>query len=73
MIHRCGGELQPQTVIIELGQRYYRFAVDGYRCDRCGEEVIPRDTALEIDKILDRIRSAWSQWKIPYSTTETRF
>ena len=74
MRHRCGGELQPQLVKIKKKIGYYpqSFTVEGYKCDNCGDEVISRDIALEIDRAIDRaneqLRRLWRSWDFPSDT-----
>lgn len=48
--HRCGGTLTPSQVMLvdEDGALLLGYAVPGYVCERCGEELIDRQMALEI-------------------------
>jgi len=77
MKHRCGCELQPSKVEIKkkIGYRDYKFKDDGYRCDRCGEEIITGDTASEIDKSISQMKKAlsdnWKEWKILSDTVNS--
>ena len=74
MKHRCGGELQPSKVEIKkkIGSLYYKFTVDGYQCDRCGEEIITGDTASKIDQFIEQlkqlIKENWKDWKVSSDT-----
>ena len=72
MNHRCGGELQPQKVKIQkkIGYYFQTFTVEGFKCDFCGEEVISRDTAFEIDHSIARLRRLWKDWRVPSSTSK---
>jgi hypothetical protein len=73
MKHRCGGELQPTKVKIQKKVGYYfqTFTVDGYKCDYCGDETILRDTAFEIDRVIEQLRRLWKDWRIPSDTKVT--
>jgi hypothetical protein len=77
MKHRCGGELQPSKVEIKkkIGSLYYKFTVDGYQCDRCGEEIITGDTASKIDQSIEQlkqlIKENWKDWKVSSDTIDS--
>jgi len=64
--HRCGGSLQPQKVKIKkrTGFYYQTFTVDGFKCDYCGEELISRDVAFNIDKTVKQLKDGWKDWRI---------
>jgi len=77
MEHRCGGELLPSKVEIKkkVGSQYYKFIVDGYQCDRCGEEIITGDKASEIDQSIEwlkqLIKENWKDWNIISETVNS--
>lgn len=73
MEHTCGGELHPHKVKIRkrIGMYYQTFTVDGLKCGSCGEEIIDRDTAREIDRSIARLRGLWKDWRVPADTKET--
>ena len=49
--HGCGGILHPVQLLVEQrdGRFLFAFPVPGLRCDRCGEEVMPRDIAFALE------------------------
>lgn len=71
--HRCGGELKPAKIKIKkrVGVYFQNFTVEGLKCNHCGDEVISRETALEIDKTIEQLRRLWKDWKVPSSTKVT--
>ena len=73
MKHRCGGKLQPRKFKIRKKTGYYfqSFTVEGYVCDYCGEEVISRDIAFQIDKTIEQLRQSWKGWRVPGDTKAT--
>jgi hypothetical protein len=73
MEHRCGGTLTRQSVKInkKVGFFFQSFTVDGLKCDRCGDEIISRDSALEIDRAIARLRDLWRNWRVPADTEVT--
>ena len=73
MVHRCGGELMPQKVKIQKKVSFYHltFTVDGFKCNYCGDEIISRDVALQIDETVDGLRNLWKNWRIPQDTRLT--
>jgi len=72
--HRCGGWLRPAKVKIKkkMGVYFQYFTVDGFHCDSCGEEIISRSTAAEIDKTIQSLKNTWRKWRIPADTRESR-
>jgi hypothetical protein len=54
-----------------MGVYFQDFTVDGFRCDGCGEEIISRDTALQIDQTVQNLRDLWRDWRIPADTKES--
>lgn len=49
--HRCGGSLsarEVQVVIAESAGFSFAFRVPGLVCDKCGEQLIERDTAMKL-------------------------
>ena len=67
--HGCGGILHPVQLLVEQrdGRFLFAFPVPGLRCDRCGEEVMPRDIAFALEG-----RLAWAHemamWDPPAAT-----
>ena len=51
-LHRCGGRLMPASFIVEDTQapEGYRDA-NGFRCERCGEEIITAQEARRIEQM----------------------
>ena len=51
-LHRCGGRLMPARFMVEDAQapEGYRDA-QGFRCDKCGEEVITAQEARRIEQL----------------------
>ena len=49
--HVCGGTLRPAIVRFHnrVGKLQFMANVDGLICNRCGEEVLERETALAIE------------------------
>ena len=74
MKHRCGGDLQPAKLKIrkKIGYYFQTFTVDGHKCDYCGDEVISRDTAFEIDQAIEQLRLVWRHWRVPGTTASTK-
>jgi len=50
--HRCGGILREQEVFIrdEVDRIVMVYRVPGLVCDRCGDELIDRDTMVALEK-----------------------
>ncbi|MEW5827449.1 MAG: hypothetical protein AB1846_01060 [Chloroflexota bacterium] len=73
MKHRCGGELVAQKVKIKkkIDFAYQTFTVDGFKCDNCGEEIITRDMALEIDRTIEYLKDVWKDWRVPAESKTT--
>lgn len=47
--HRCGGTLKQRQVIVATNEQSSAVAlVQGLKCDKCGEEVIDRQTATRM-------------------------
>ena len=47
--HRCGGTLYPAQVLVrEETDLRFQWPVPGYRCDKCGEELIDHKTLTDI-------------------------
>ena len=46
----CGGTLRPAIVLLDrkISGARYLFGVDGLKCDRCRDEVIPREIAIQL-------------------------
>lgn len=72
--HRCGGTLQPYKLRIrkKTGYYYQNFTVDGFKCDCCGEEIISREIAFEIDKTLKQLKELWKDWRIQSGSVDSR-
>lgn len=71
--HRCGGELRPAMIKIRkrVGVYYQNFTVEGLKCEQCGDEIISRETALEIEKTSEQLKRVWKDWRVPASTKIT--
>jgi len=67
--HNCGGTLGPQKVRINLGRQ--SFLVDGFVCDKCGEQVVSRDTAVQVYGASMALKERWKNWQIEHMTTTT--
>lgn len=51
--HRCGGVLRDRQVVVSTGERTSLVVlVQGVVCDRCGEQLISRDTANRLSESL---------------------
>lgn len=71
--HRCGGEFKPAMIKIRkrVGAYYQNFTVEGLKCEQCGDEVISRETALEIEKTAEQLKRVWKNWRVPANTKIT--
>src|SRR5438445_10475515 len=66
--HRCGGTLHPREVQVVLDDgkgMTFAYVVPGLVCDKCGEELVERDTALEIER---KAQIPTVVWRAPVSS-----